>query len=124
MPYRDKEKQREYQKKHYQDNKLRYLDQNRLNRAKLKKYVADIKESKPCADCGISYPHYVMDFDHIGDNKDGIIQEFVKRHNIRALNEEIAKCEVVCSNCHRIRSQNRMLATRKDLNLNYWKNYK
>lgn len=70
--------------------------------------MSQIKESTPCTDCGKLYPHYVMDFDHL-DNKEGLINEFVRRYNKDALNREIAKCEVVCSNCHRIRSFNRLV---------------
>jgi hypothetical protein len=49
-----------------------------------------------------------MNFDHL-ENKEGLITDFIRRHNITELDKEIAKCEVVCSNCHRIRSYNRML---------------
>ena len=107
MPYKDQNKRLEYGRKHYQANKQYYLDRNRVNRAKLKRYVSQIKESTPCSDCGIRYPHYVMDFDHL-DNKEGLILDFVRRHNKAALDREIAKCEVVCSNCHRIRSFSRL----------------
>jgi hypothetical protein len=107
MPYKDRERQFAYGKAHYRANKQRYFDRNRINRAKLRQYVAKIKESTPCTDCGKQYPHYVMDFDHLGD-KLGLINDFIKRHNKAALDLEIAKCEVVCSNCHRIRSFNRL----------------
>lgn len=105
-------KQRAYGKKHYQENKQYYLDRNRINRAKLREYVNNIKQSSPCKDCGVQYPHYVMDFDHLGD-KEGLIIEFVRRHNKKALDAEIAKCEVVCSNCHRQRSYERLQLKRK-----------
>lgn len=108
MPYRDREKQLAYQKQHYRDNKKRYLDRNRMNRAKLRKYVSDIKSSTPCKDCGKQYPHYVMDFDHLSDKR-GLINDFVLRYNLKELDLEIAKCEVVCSNCHRERSYRRLL---------------
>lgn len=107
VPYSDPSKQREYARKHYKENKQRYLDRNRINRKKLRRYVAKIKESSSCADCGNNYPHYVMDFDHLS-NKEGLIIEFIRRHNKKALDREMAKCEVVCSNCHRIRSHNRL----------------
>ena len=108
MPFKDRNKQLEYSRKHYRVNKQRYLDRNRINRAKLRRYVAEIKESTPCTDCGQQYPHFVMDFDHL-ENKEGLIIDFIRRHNKGALDREIAKCEVVCSNCHRIRSFNRWI---------------
>ena len=59
----------------------------------------------PCADCGNRYPTVCMDFDHTEDNK-----EFDIAGTSRSLENvltEIAKCEVVCSNCHRIRTAQR-----------------
>lgn len=108
MPYKDPTKQRAYGRKHYKDNKQYYLDRNRINRARLRGYVINLKQSSPCKDCGVQYPHYVMDFDHLGD-KQGLIAEFVRRHNKKALEDEIAKCEIVCSNCHRKRSYERLI---------------
>lgn len=57
----------------------------------------------PCADCGQRYPHYVMDFDHQYDKKFNIGPGAYasSRENLLA---EIAKCEVVCANCHRERT--------------------
>jgi hypothetical protein len=64
-------------------------------------------KSIPCADCGINYPWYVMDFDHVrGEKKFGIAQ-MIQHQGIATIQQEIAKCDVVCSNCHRIRTYNR-----------------
>lgn len=63
----------------------------------------------PCADCGISYPYYVMQFDHIGDDKAfniGIVGPRASRERLLA---EIAKCVVVCANCHAERSHQRLM---------------
>ena len=66
-------------------------------------------KNKPCADCGITYPYYVMDFDH----RENEIKEFglnaVTQKAINALKREIAKCDVVCANCHRERTYQRRL---------------
>ena len=68
-------------------------------------YVNEIK-ARPCSDCGGTFPPVCMDFDHLPG--------FVKRENVsimvasglslKAIQEEIDKCELVCSNCHRIRT--------------------
>jgi hypothetical protein len=62
-------------------------------------------KSQPCTDCGVSYPHYVMDFDHVrGEKKfnvSSVISSFKSKQRVL---DEIAKCEVVCSNCHRTRT--------------------
>ena len=84
-------------------------------RAERKRHIAEMivlvaqLKSVPCKDCSQEYPSYVMDFDHIDAAQ--------KRHNIshlarsgaprKKILEEIAKCEIVCANCHRIRTHHR-----------------
>jgi ADP-ribose pyrophosphatase YjhB (NUDIX family) len=69
--------------------------------------VREIKEASPCQDCGVKYPYYVMDFDH-RENKKFIISTAYLRRGINIIFEEIKKCDLVCSNCHRQRTQNRI----------------
>ena len=57
----------------------------------------------PCADCGVEYPACVMDFDHKGSEKKfQISNRYVG--SLSKLLAEIGKCDVVCANCHRIRT--------------------
>lgn len=66
-------------------------------------------KDKPCADCGVEYPYYVMDFDHReGEIKQYNVNKMPGRHGLPAILREIAKCDVVCSNCHRRRTWTRM----------------
>ena len=58
-------------------------------------------------DCGFTYPPYVMDFDHIDGEKAFNIGMAVCRRGSAALLAEAAKCEIVCSNCHRARTWHR-----------------
>ena len=68
-------------------------------------------KSKPCADCGIQYPCYVMDFDHVrGTKLDGISRMVSMVYTEEKLQEEIDKCDVVCANCHRERTHRRSCA--------------
>jgi hypothetical protein len=72
-------------------------------------YVNRLKAA-PCTDCGVSYPPWVMHFDHLGD-KDASISSLVKRTvSIARLAAEIAKCEIVCANCHAERTHQRLVA--------------
>lgn len=71
---------------------------------KLRQIVVAAKE-KPCVDCGRTYPTYVMDLDHVRGKKRLAVSRLVSRMvSEAALREEIAKCDVVCSNCHRERT--------------------
>jgi hypothetical protein len=61
------------------------------------------QKSKPCSDCGGYFPYFVMQFDH----RPGEIKLFglaQRATRSRALLEaEIAKCDLVCANCHAVR---------------------
>ena len=72
-----------------------------------RKFVQEAK-SRPCVDCGIQYPFYVMDFDHVrGKKVENIATMVGHARKLEVLVAEIAKCELVCSNCHRIRTYKR-----------------
>lgn len=114
MPHKDKEERKLYQKKWYQNNKKRRYEQNKKLAKRNKNYI-QLRKSVPCKDCKIKYPYYVMDFDHVRGEKNFRISRGL-RHGIKKLKEEIEKCEVVCANCHRVRTQNN-LADKQDLSL-------
>ncbi len=61
----------------------------------------------PCADCGIQYEPHLMDFDHLSDKEFTIGRGGGGRSKEKLL-KEIAKCEVVCCICHRVRTWNRV----------------
>jgi hypothetical protein len=66
-----------------------------------------IKQESPCADCGENYPYWIMDFDHLGDKEFQISSYRKHGKNLEDILREIAKCDVVCSNCHRNRTHAR-----------------
>jgi len=70
----------------------------------LAQYIRDLKNSTACMDCKLIYPYYVMDFDHVRGQKQANVMELIKTLSKKKIDEEIAKCEIVCSNCHRIRT--------------------
>jgi hypothetical protein len=78
-------------------------------KAYLYKYIREYKERHPCVDCKVQYPYYVMDFDHVRGRKHKNVMELVPTLSKKKIDEEIAKCEVVCSNCHRIRTHLRKM---------------
>lgn len=111
MPY-SKEDQRKYHKQYYLDHKDEYIA--RANARRAEQYSARqalIREAKdkPCADCGVKYPYYVMQFDHRGD-KLFHIASFSITGRLAVLLAEIAKCDVVCANCHAERTHQQRLA--------------
>lgn len=107
MPWKDIRKQREAIRRHYYANRDVYLEKAKRRREEIKQYVNNLKESSPCSDCGKKYPYFVMDFDHI-DEKSIEIHVLRSLSSKKRLDEELAKCELVCANCHRVRTYNRL----------------
>lgn len=83
-----------------------------VDRAFKEAWVQAYKLERGCADCGYDKHPAALDFDHlpgsvkVRDIKSGQHLGWV------ALQEEVKKCEVVCANCHRIRTANRRQALR------------
>lgn len=78
----------------------------RRKKAERLKAIDEIKSS-PCVDCRKSFPPYVMDFDHRDPSrKQGEINHLLHKLNApwSRILKEIAKCDVVCVNCHRMRT--------------------
>ena len=102
----------ESQAKWYENNKDVHKKNVAVRRAKIKaetKALIDtLKSSTPCKDCGIKYPPYVMNFDHLRDKKFIISKAMRAGYKLEIVLIEIAKCDIVCANCHRIRTQERI----------------
>lgn len=110
MPYADRDTRLAYIKAyrdHHTDARNR-TDYARKRREKLREAVRVIKDA-PCLDCGGHFHHSAMDFDHRPDEiKTWDINRLVTRNaSIVAVMAEIAKCDLVCANCHRVRTWNR-----------------
>lgn len=75
--------------------------------AKKEPKLAILREakSKPCADCGKTYPICVMDFHHLDPSKKEIKVGEAAGTNIsmEKFLEELSKCVILCANCHRLR---------------------
>lgn len=65
-------------------------------------------KSEPCTDCGRVRPPVAMDFDHVRGEKVKGVSQMWSRGRDKVL-IELAKCELVCCICHRIRTQNRRM---------------
>ena len=118
MAYKDPQDPRAKaaRRKHYQNNKEAYLERARAQRKELDLWHRQLK-SEPCTDCGGKFHWCAMDFDHLGDedkvlNVNIMVSRGFARDRILA---EIAKCELVCANCHRVRTWNRLMAVQRDM---------
>ena len=60
----------------------------------------------PCMDCGAALPPYCMDFDHVRGTKSCSVPEMTCASLVK-IQEEVNKCDLVCANCHHIRTDSR-----------------
>ena len=67
---------------------------------------ADSLKAAPCLDCHHSFPPECMDFDHRDPTqKTRAVSAMVATVQAKAtILAEIAKCDLICANCHRIRT--------------------
>ena len=106
-----------YHREHYLANKHRYIKraraQKELRRIERTLFLLEYFARHSCVDCGESDP-VVLDFDHVdgkGEKAFEVARNFAERRWQDVL-EEMEKCEVVCSNCHRKRTARRRNALR------------
>lgn len=99
---------RERSAAHYRSNREYYLNRNRKQRNSIAIFVRTLKEGKLCTDCGLPHPPWRLDFDHLRDKKFDIAA-MISLGSRRLILEEVAKCEVVCANCHRDRTHRRKM---------------
>jgi hypothetical protein len=80
----------------------------------LRKWMNEIK-SKPCCDCGNTFEICCMDFDHReGTTKSyNIGSMFAHHYSMELIQIELKKCDLVCANCHRIRTRDRRTGSGK-----------
>ena len=76
-------------------------EKNRRLRQRKREYLNVVKDG-PCVDCGNRYPPKVMDLHHVRGEK-LVSPSALVNHSWGVLKEEIGKCELLCSNCHRLR---------------------
>ncbi len=78
---------------------------------RIRAYVDSLKIS-PCMDCGGRFPPVAMDFDHRLDTFK--VREVSRCQTRTQVDAEVARCDLICSNCHRVRTAARDLRGRSD----------
>lgn len=81
------------------------------NRSPFSALVAGFKMNFGCSDCGYIQHPAALQFDHVSGTKEKDISRIRK---MTALLREIGKCEVVCANCHSIRTYERLQKAKRD----------
>ena len=96
---------------HYRGSTKRQTESRGARLTIIAHHRAIIAEAKnvPCKDCTGRFPTCVMDFDHVSGIKVKDVSSMITHSPTPELLAEIKKCEVVCANCHRVRTHNRRL---------------
>lgn len=79
---------------------------------KTNEFVNSLKAEKICADCGDPHPYWRLDFDHREDKVSTVSKLKLGCYSKERILEEVAKCDLVCANCHRLRTWNRQRQAR------------
>ncbi len=98
--YKERKKNPEWIKNRYEKDRQRHK--------KVKIFLREYKMSKGCAECGYIKHHSALQFDHVRGEK---LIDVCFAKSIEQAKKEIEKCEVVCANCHSIRTFERRTNT-------------
>ena len=112
MPYRLKTDQAAYARRYYLANKALMKSRGSIYRDRHRQEVVEFlraAKAVPCTDCGVEHPYYVMHFDHVRGEKIRNLAD-TRSWSFARVRAEIAKCEVVCANCHAERTHQRRVA--------------
>jgi hypothetical protein len=105
MPHKDRERRaaysREYGKRWYQSHKQEVVERRKKRQKDIWNWFRTYKSGLSCMDCGISHPA-VLQFHHRDRaDKSFTISKVINRaSSLKQITDEIAKCDVVCVNCH------------------------
>lgn len=106
--------QQAYHKRWYQGVKEKVQQRvyaGKSSRRRLAQAFIAAAKARPCVDCGGRFPSHVMDLDHLDRSIKKMNISMMVSHGfaVEAIAAELAKCEVVCANCHRDRTYRRGL---------------
>lgn len=94
----------QYQREWYQRNKAvhqeRVAQQKAKRLAPIQRMICEHLQKNPCTECG-EKDILVLDFDHVrGEKEFGISEAPSRSVSLTRLAAEIAKCDILCRNCH------------------------
>jgi hypothetical protein len=85
------------------ENRAKVRKADRARAERIRRHIDSVKMTSGCADCGYAGHPAALDFDHLGDKALNVSSA----KSVAQADIEIAKCEVRCANCHRIKSWER-----------------
>lgn len=100
---------RAYDRRYYRERgRAARLERQRARVRAARAWMASLKEGVACVDCGKVFPTWIMHWDHLpGFEKVACISELVGSRRRSIAVAELEKCELVCANCHVLRTVRR-----------------
>src|SRR5688572_17317951 len=101
MPYKDREKQLEFQRNHYKSNRKIYYTRSSKRKRDRQVWFQNLKKNLSCKKCSESHPGCLV-FHHRNPNEKIVEVSVMAGHGMseEKILAEIAKCDVYCANCH------------------------
>lgn len=99
-----------YDKSFYQDHQPAKIESAVKRKHDLLDWYRELKHQKPCRDCGAVLHYCQLDFDHLPQyQKRFEVSQMVRLgYEKEKIVEEVRKCELVCKNCHALRTWRRL----------------
>ena len=88
------------QREWYERNKADQIAQNKEKRKRLQALVRKYKANAGCARCDEADPR-CLDLHHVGRKNFAVAEGLRRGYAEKRIWDEIARCEVLCANCHR-----------------------
>jgi len=89
--------------KHYIENKSHEDFKNKERKNQRREWLATLKQ-QPCTDCGQKFHFSAMHWDHLPEYEKKFSISSARDKSKKEILKEIAKCELVCANCHAYRT--------------------
>lgn len=97
-------------RQYYAENRDKHIVNTGVHRDKYRlqaqEYVMSILSESCCADCRTKNI-IVLEFDHVAEKENNISSMVASACSISRIKKEIEKCEIVCRNCHALRTHQR-----------------
>lgn len=90
----------EYNRRYYSENRERYYAKAAASRQRFNEWFSTIKDGLACKECGETHPACLQFHHRNPAEKEHTIASLRQRQSRRLTLAEMAKCDVLCANCH------------------------
>lgn len=94
---------KKFSRANYERNKAITMQRNKLQHERQRLAILELKKG-PCHDCGETFPPYIMEFDHRDPSTKKFNMSAYGTRSAKTVRAEIEKCDLVCANCHKLRT--------------------